>query len=68
MQNYLLILSISFLMIFGFTYKANACSTCGCTVCMIGKERNDTDKKWYVRYVYDEGDIYCVKARTLLVG
>ncbi len=49
------ILSLMFIALFVFTMQSYACSTCGCTVCQLGKgDGQDSDQKWYIRYVYDQ--------------
>ncbi len=41
-----------------FSTYANACPTCGCTVCLLGKHEGLTtesaDQRWYFRYLYDQ--------------
>ena len=55
MQKRILAFSLILISIFMFNTQSSACSSCGCTVCQLGKDKSqDSDKKWYIRYLYDQ--------------
>jgi hypothetical protein len=53
----IILLSLMILTTVLMNQEAYACSSCGCTVCQLGKYNAmtiDYDKKWLIRFVYDQ--------------